>query len=245
MSDIFHSSKSCINRAKYHLYDFNRQLNSFMNTNPCVSFIETDPNTAEEIHKIKLTKPLPTVLSNIAFDAAINLRCALDQCIFALSFGKGGRFAAFPFASDASHFEDAVKGRCKHLPVEIANLIRTFKAYKGGNDLLFALNELANTSKHAIICPVGLTNSNITYEGMSNISITFPFWDRTKNEMELFRMPKGNTTEININFSLTVEIGDIEFVEGKPAVAVLDQLIRVVEGIVMAIEAEAKRLGLC
>jgi len=37
---------------------------------------------------------------------------------------------------------------------------------------------------------------------------------------------------------------DIEFVDRQPADAVLNAFVRIVEGIVMAIEAEANRIGL-
>jgi hypothetical protein len=249
MSDIFKSSKSCIARAKHHIQDLKRQTFDFFRTNPYTIISEIDADNAEEVIKFKFTEPLPEFLFNIAADAANNLRFALDQAIYALSFGKGGRFAYFPFASDAVNFENGVKGKCKHLHPEIANLVRGFKAYKGGNNLLWTLHELCNTNKHALIRPIVLNNASYGIRGGSKLPSAFILrgnvgWDREKNEMELYRQPIGATSEMDFEFSFFIAISDVEFIGGQEAIAVLDELARIVESIVMALEAEAKRLGL-
>jgi len=249
MSDIFYSSKSCIERAKHHFIDFERQTSGFLATRPYISVIEIDPNTAEEIHKIKLTESVPAVLSNIAFDATINLRSALDQATFAVAKAFCGQttFIYYPFSVNVTEFENRIKGSSPKLPKEILDIMSKFKSYKGGDSPLWALNQLANTGKHAIISPVGLTTSEISYtDGVfTNMGLTLPFWDRTKNEMIFLRVPKGATAKVNFGFALSIEIDGVEFVGGKPAVVVLYDLICKVERIVMTIEAEARRIGLC
>jgi len=246
MSDIFHSSKYVIERAKHHITDFERQVKEFIEINPYSVIAEIDPDTSYEVHKIKLVKPMPVHLPGIAFDTVNNLRSALDQAVFALNFGKGGRFAAFPFASDATHFESAVKGRCKNLPKEIVDLIRTFQPYKGGNDLLWALNEVCNTDKHAIICPVAFASTSISINGTIGSGFLMPAraWDRAKNEMELFRQHQGGVTDADFKITYFIAMQDVEFIHGKPANTVLRAFMRVVEGIVLALEAEARRLKL-
>jgi hypothetical protein len=56
----------------------------------------------------------------------------------------------------------------------------------------------------------------------------------------------GPTTEANINCLLTISvaIGKIEIVEGQPALNVLNATAGEVERVLMAIEAEARRVGL-
>jgi hypothetical protein len=244
MSVSFDSSKYCISRAKHHLTDLEGQIDQFFSTNPYTHVVDYDPNTRENVHKIKLTKPMPVSLSGIMFDGVNNLRSALDQAIFALGRGE---FRAFPFADNSINFEKAVKGRCKDLPDEIADLVRTFKAYKGGNDLLWALNQLCNSNKHAIITPVAIARGDTTLsiiEFRGPGSLSRPVWDRAKNEMEIARLEHGGTFHMNLQVDGFIAIRDVEIVDGEPAPALLNEFIRIVEGIVMAIEAEARRIGL-
>jgi hypothetical protein len=250
MSDPFHSSKYCIARARQHVSDLKRQVVEFIKTEPYTFVMEVDPSTCEEVHKLKLTKPMPVALPGIAFDAANNLRSSLDQAIHSvilLATGKEIRNAFFPIARTESEFENTVKGRLKELPKEILDLIRALKPYEGGNIPLLALNALSNTNKHAFITPVAIASGKeMHFKGTvrGNTLINVPVWDRAKNEMELIRQPVGSAYEVDIKFTYFVAMCDVEFVDGAPIDAVFKKLVGVVEGIIMAIEAEARRLGL-
>ena len=250
MSDPFYSSKYSITRAKHHISDFERQIVEFDNTNPYIFIIDTDADTSEQIHKVKLVKPMPDALPAIASDTVHNLRSALDQTIYALKLISGNtanESTLFPFADNAANFQNTVKGRCKQLPKEIVALICAFQPYKGGNNLLWALNKLSNTNKHAIVRPVILTTGNINITGgviTGGLIFNSRVWDRTKNEIEVFRQPKGGTLSSNVNVTVHIAMCDVEFVDGKPAIAVLNALVRIVESIVLALEAESRRIGL-
>lgn len=94
-----------------------------------------------------------------------------------------------------------MNGRCKHLPKKIVDLLRAFKPYKGGDNRLWALNELCNTNKHASIRPVAIASGGIEYRNITandRASVIPPVWDRAKNEMELIRLsPAVNLRQIS------------------------------------------------
>jgi hypothetical protein len=249
VSDIFHSSKYSVERAKHHVLDLERQASEFLSSHAYTHVVEIDPNTSQKVYKLKLTKPMPVALSGIAFDAVNNLRSALDQAGYAIAIAsaKKGKSAKFPFADDAAQLENVINRSCKDLPKEIVDLMRAFKPYKGGNNLLWALNKLCNTNKHAVICPVAATVGGIRYKravGSGGVSFLPPIWDRTKNEMELIHLQPGATADADIEIATFIAMRDVEFVDGQPADAILNQFVLIVERIVMAIEAEARRLGL-
>lgn len=247
MSDPLYSSKYSLARAKHHVGDFERQIAEFIKTNPYGRVVEVDPNTAEEVYKIKLTKPLPVALDGIAVDAINNLRSALDQTVYALKTSKKGMYAYFPIRNTEPEFKNAVNGICKDVPKEIVDLLTTFKPYKGGNNSLWALNKLAGTNKHGIICPVAAATGGVHFQKIivtGGFSIPAPVWDRAKNEMEFLRVMPGSEVDANIGVTTFVAFRDVEGVDGAPAVPVLNQFVSVVEGVIMAIEAEARRLGL-
>ncbi len=253
MSDPFHSSKRSVAWGHQHIQNFERQITEFFKTNPYSNVCEYDPKSNGKAYKIKLTKPMPVALENIAADAVNNLRSALDQACYALQpAGEKGRYATFPFSSDAAQFETAVKGRCKALPKEIVDLIRGFKPYKGGDDLLWALNEVCNTNKHGILAPVAACTSVVRFKKIdfvpsgvgAGFALQLPVWDRAKNEMVLFLSDKRSTVEADVDFSAHIVFCDIEIVDGQPAEAVLKDFFNIANRIVMTIEAEAKRIGL-
>ena len=131
-------------------------------------------------------------------------------------------------------------------------MFRSFNPYKGGNDLVWALNRLCNTSKHRLLTPVGIASGGISVKHMtlssgptgSGVAIPAPVWDGEKNEMVFARVGVGSKLDYNLNFRFFVAFGDVEPVRGEPAVPILSTTATEIERIVLAIEAETRRLGL-
>jgi hypothetical protein len=247
MSDPFYSSKDNIRFAKNHISNFERQCDVFFDSHPYGVVVERNYDGSRELHTLKLLKELPVDLPGIASDATTNLRASLDKALNAVASLTSVKPTYFPFASNASEFESALKGRCKDLPDEISNLVRTFKPYKGGNDLLWAFNKLSGANKHDVIRPIGAVTRNIAVS-IAKVSrgpsfgFNWPVWDRAKNEMVLGSIPVGY--KVDFQFAFNIAICNIEFLDGKQAISVLNDCAGIVESIVMAIEAEAKRIGL-
>ncbi len=249
-SDPFYSSKRCIGRAKTHIRDLDRKIGFFLQQEPCAVVVETDADGVDQLHKLKLTKSLPDVMEDIASDAIAQLRASLDQATYA-TVAAGGKPDAkntyFPIADDVSKLENVIKGWCKDIPKEIVDVMRTFKPYKGGNNLLWALNRICNINKHKLLVPIGFAVGAVRYRNMTisgPASIPSPRWDRSKNEMIFARIgPKGQI-QYKVDFSVNVAFDEIEIVGGQPAVPILKQMASMVDGIIGTIEAEALRIGL-
>jgi len=73
-------------------------------------------------------------------------------------------------------------------------------------------------------------------------------WDSAKNEMVLISFGPFVTPNAqwhyDFDFFPFIAINEIPVVEGKPVLGVLHDLCRKVESILMAVEAESKRLGI-
>lgn len=251
MDDPFYSSKYHIRRAKKHADSFKALLQGFAELRPYRRVVEYDAETGEDVYKVKLTQPVPEDLSGIAFDTANNLRSALDNAVFTLTKSQVGEYVGFPIRKDSVSFENGLKRYCTKngrdvVPPELQNLIRTFKPYKGGNHLLWAMDVLCNTNKHAVVCPAmtRLTWANLNMVSSSEgvIKLYMPFWDHAKEEMIYDRSPHGTENKTQFHVAPFIAIGDIPFLSSKPAIAVLYEFIREVEGIVVALEAECARI---
>jgi hypothetical protein len=166
MADPFESSRLKIARAKQHVKDLETGIQSFIGSEPYECVSEADPNDADRFHhKINLVKPLPKGLAVFAGEASNCLREALDNSGYALAAATGkpdSRSCAFPFSGSSADFERSARGRCKDLRDGIFALLRRFKPYKGGNDLLWALNGICNVNKHRMLVPVVIRLERMT-----------------------------------------------------------------------------------
>ncbi len=112
--------------------------------------IEKDVDGIHDLHKIRFDRRLPADLPNILFDASNNLRPVLDQAGYAAAVASGNtrlRAIKFPFGRTEEFWRKNLKEHCQELPTEIQIFFASFKSYKEGNIILWALNELCNAGK--------------------------------------------------------------------------------------------------
>lgn len=252
MADSFHSSKYSVDHAKRHIRNLETEASIFFGTRPYAVVVETNANGTEDAHKIKLVKPMPVSLPGIAFDALNSLRSSLDQAGYAIAIAcsKSGKKAHFPFGDRADEVESRRKSSSKDLPKEIFDLMAAFKPYKGGNDLLWALNKLCNSHKHEIITPVAFytghmsINNLVLSGGPASFTFSRPEWDSDKNELIFARIAHGSKLDMDAQFEPCIVFADVDTVFRQPAVPIICQMGSIVESIIMALEAEATRLGI-
>lgn len=240
-----------IARAKEHIRNLDGRVKHFFNAKPYARVTERDGESLKDVHKVKLTKTFPAGITSISAEAIEGLRSALDQAAFAtavLSGIKHSKSAYFPIASSATELDKVIKGRCKDIPPDVVSLFRSFNPYKGGNDLIWALNSACNTSKHGIVVPVGMATNGMHINHLSisgGGTIHAPMWDSSKNEIVFATTEQDTKIEYDLGFSFFVAFGEVDGIGGQPAVPVLNAIASEVDRIVLAIEMEAKRIGLC
>ena len=254
MADPFVSSKSKLVWAKDNLLpDLDKRIREFHNLDPYKKFVEPSPKKPGwEVYKIKLTLPFPESFGNITSDIVVNLRSVLDNAGYsiALATGKpGARNCAFPFAKDLANMASSI-GRSTDLPKEIQSLFCGFQPYQGGDDLLWALNELCNGNKHKFLTPLG----QVMHRGYAAVrGFGRPFsmpdphvWDSSKNEMVVVEFGPIQTPDAHWNYDFDfypfIAINEIPIVQGQPVLGILYKLCLKIESLLLAIEAECRRL---
>jgi hypothetical protein len=250
--DGFYSAKLRIERAKEHLNDLEAQINSFFGEKPYTRVVEPDPNGTHEIHKLRLTKPFPFRWRILATEIIEHLRASLDHATWATGYlstrNPDIQQVAFPFGETLSDLDNSMRRRSKNLPPEIQALLRTFQPYKGGNDLLFDLNDMCNLSKHALIAFIAnaIADGEIRGSGWAEpIDLYDPLTlDRAKNEIPYARVRRSLHFDHEIKISIYPAIEHRETTSAEPAIAVLDAMGSEVRRIVLAIEAESRKIGL-
>jgi hypothetical protein len=258
-TDLFYSSRLTLVHAQQHIQNFNVLVDDFVNGKPWSHAVDEHPQSGQHIHKIKFTRQLPQMLPCALFDIANNLRAALDQAGYAAAVAwrrkSDPKRTNFPFGDDPAGLKNNVEGRkvCEDCPPEIIALFRSFNPYKGGNDPLWALNKLCNTKKHCALVPLNINQASAFYTSdiigagwsMQTVSpnSTGLGWDPTKNEITLAITPPGVQPRITVDVAFSVAIGGIDTIGGTPARTVLANMSRIVETILLATEAECRRLA--
>jgi hypothetical protein len=254
MSDTFATSRGKLAWAKDTLFpDLRERIEGWMSLNPYAKVIEPDTKPGWEVHKIKLVTPLPPEIINLVGDVLGNLREVLDNAGYAIAVAANSPktdCTAFPFASDVSHMSSSI-GRSKDLPPQIQSLFCGFQPYRGGNDLLCALNQLCNAKKHKFgVTPMATVMWRRSAFARGNgrpFEMPNPHvWDSAKDDMVVLKLGPitvpNATWDYDFDFRPFVAIHEIEVINGQPVLGVLHALCGTVESILMAIEAECRRL---
>lgn len=255
MTDVFSSPKGMLGRANRQIEQLDTEINVFMKEKKRSFVVEKDVETGELVHKIKFTAMLSEDLPHIVFEAANNIRSTLDQMGFAIAVAHTGDAAPksckFPLGPTEADMRNNAKGGCKDLPPEITALFVSFKPYKGGNNILWSLNELANTPKHKLLFPVGVMGlgHNVSYftGGGPGQTLKFdlPRFKREKNEIEFLRTSENAKVNYNLNLAFTVALDDVdEMIAGQHPVHVLSVMAREVAEVLNRTETACRRIGL-
>jgi hypothetical protein len=247
--DPFENLRLLLARAREHIDDLNAKGSAFAETKPYAIVTELESETGEYVYKVRCTAAAPPSFVMVAADALNNLKSTLDQtvCASALMLRPGGSLGGicFPFGDTEDHFHAAERIGCKKIAPEIKSIIRGFKPYKGGNDPLWVMNSLSKANRHRMLQLVVLAAANaigVNYMVLKGpAKIMSPIWDTSKHEMIFARTSEPNL-QYDLQFVFHIVFGDVDVVRNQPAVPILRDFAQIVEGVLVAIEAETRRI---
>ena len=155
---MFEGARQRINRANQHIHDLKALLESYCKRDFCRIGVDTDSKQGVCVVKLERTRELPGEIPLILADAIHNLRTALDflACDIVRSGGKQPtRYTRFVFDSSREKLIATLEpGTLKAARPDLVDVIvDTIKPYKGGDDSLFALNDLDLDERHRLIVP--------------------------------------------------------------------------------------------
>lgn len=252
MSDLFADSKIRLAQAKRHILTLKKQIRAFLEKYAKKTYvIETDPSDPNcYLHKIIITERPSQEIVAFTTDIIDNLRAVLDiawhNLVVTAGFVSPQIEGKFPFADNVTKFNSLLNRGFKNFPQEIVTLAMGFKPYKGGDDLLWALNRICAANKHRLLTTqyVGFykINGGITKWGPGEVPENMQ-WDHTKNEIIFFRTHGEIWTDCNIHVTFVISFDkSIDIVGEKPVSTILNALADKVESILKALEGEARRL---
>jgi hypothetical protein len=257
MPDLFHSPRLTLARAQHHIRDFNQIVQEFVNSKPCVYFVDKQTQPGQDLHKVQFTSDPPDMLPCVLFDATNNLRAVLDQAGYASAVSANSpslKAVKFPFGPTLQDWRNNVTGDCKDLPLEIRAIFEAAKSYKGGNNTLWAVNEVANAKKHQALRPVVVSTPSAFFKaqsigpgGLDEVTSPGGFgigWKPEKREITLWSAPAATRTDLDLNLTFSIVIDGVDVIAGQQAAIFLNSAYDEVGRVLLETEAECRRLGL-
>jgi hypothetical protein len=148
-----------IERAKKHLAELKTEVGVFLATSPFEVGKRHDPQTREISYYVSRAADVPASISAITADMLQNLRRALDHlaCDLVITAGKyPTRNTGFPIFGSLGIYNAQAGEKTRGMRQDAVDAIAAIKPYKGGNDVLWHLQELANIDKHRLLKIEGL-----------------------------------------------------------------------------------------
>lgn len=252
MGENLNSAKEMLADASSLIIELEKDISKFFMSKPYKTIVEHNSKTRADTHKIKLTQEIPGQFRSKARHIASDIRSSLDHVGFAAALAQGKanpRKTYFPFAKADTEESNVRKGNCKDIPQEIFDVFWGFRPFIGGDDVLWALNEIANCNKHRSVVPVGHglggqhMMKNFKCDGLCHEMAFPPRWDAANNEAILCIVDSSANTTYDIRLSFDICFGDISVVKGYPVVNTLRYLHKKANEIILASEVKGKQLG--
>ena len=156
----------------------------------------------------------------------------------------------FPFCKSAADFKSRIRSCCKGFPEAIMRLFDSFEPYGRDDNLLFAINELCNASKHRLIVPVNsFVGVNLPYieaiGGTKPIRIMEGFHETDgENEITYAITERGLKWKHHAQFSFGIAFGKVGAIEGREVRTEVPGMVRAVAKVIDDTEAETRKIGL-
>jgi hypothetical protein len=240
-----------IERAKEHLADLDREINSFTASNPYRFVIHDDPDGTRHII-LDSHEPIPMRWSAIVGDIIHNARSALDVlATHAASIETHSiENRKFPIFRDKADFEKrAFKNWGQNCPRTI-RFIKLLGPYERGYDLghhshtLALLNRLSVRDKHTLIIPVGTAAGYAVIAPKAGFGE--PFKLRPPDEALLKdgeivmtvspRDPNFAGKDFEIKLTVQIRLSGVERLPAVGASSVLHHIVKIVDRIITIAE---------
>ncbi len=253
----FTSAHSKLARARKHLDDLRAAIVAFLATQPYEVMREEEISSGDLVYKLRTCHEVPGDLSLIIGDVLHNLRSALDHLawrLVELNNKTPNRNTQFVICANQTAFQNRVaQGALREMSQTARTFIENLHPYRGGDDILWQLNELENIDKHRLLLVTGNAFNSLglawkfTAPGKPDTSITLPLDMRPTDRSfplhqgaEVLRVNKAARQSHDLSFPIqlqepnfTFDIGfaDGAVMTGEPVEEKLEEMYTRVEQI--------------
>jgi hypothetical protein len=246
----FDSSNVLFGRARKHFTEYHKWEDAFRGKYRDSGFFENDPDTGDILLKAPRIEDPPIVGSGIVFDCINCLRSSLDHAVFAASIILGGnpnpKSTKFPFGIDADAAASDLPRKRAEMPECIRPHLLSYKPYKGGDNLLWGMNELRNGKIHQtlqamVTLPFGALDGKL-----ESVHVVHGLRDGatgSDDKVTLMRIRAGAKMDVKPRILAAVAFSQSGPFPGEGTDDLLEDMLDMISGILRGIEAETWRLA--
>ena len=245
-----------IDRAKKHVADLRADIEAFHRRQPYQIVMADEPESGDQVYRVKIREPIPPKWSGILGDIFHNLRSALDQVACQLVIANNSeieRSTEFPIIGTPGNFEIVLGRKLNGASAKAKSLVRRLKPYKGGREPFWVIHAMDVLDKHRGIIPAGAAHRNIIITmrmpipnsnnvirssfGLTPADRAYPLKDGT----EVFRVKAGGRVSFGEfhdapQFTFEAAFGEGQVVEGQPIFPTVEQLVQFTERVIEIFE---------
>lgn len=245
------SARYCLVHARRHAVQIAHGFSRYIESRPYRVEERRDSSEILSVYLKRTRNPSLSLAATVG-DAFEQLRKALDHTAYAIakSAMPSGKLrqCAFPFGRTEDGARSQLKRNSREIPPEYFETMLAFKPYReDGDPLLWSLNEICNTNKHAMLTTVtsdlgGVAFSNLI---MSGTGAFLGPWDEEKGEMLIASLePSARVSADSLEIKICPVFATVGDVSGQQVERVFQDLVVKVEEILDRLEEQAAEAGL-
>ena len=185
------------------------KLQSFVDSKPYRFWSEPDLKRGGTLYKLKMIKKVPTEIAVPISNCLHQTRSSLDHLAVALAVRnkvENTRYVMFPINKSKVTFMENGIEKIKKLSAVDIEKIKSLKPYKGGDNLLYALNELNNVDKHnQPLLLNGYTASVSIANGFGSIETKQDAWGHLDKERTLLWIGEGGHYDFRCSVGISFQ----------------------------------------
>ena len=210
--DVLGDAELRLEWSERHIQAYEREIQSF-HARESYSIVRGVDPVNPNIVRVTDPPAIPAQLNLIASDAVHSMRVSLDYiaCCLALLNNRSMSSVSFPIASSLDDFNDSAPSKIKKLSAAGKQFIADNKPYKGGNDNLWAINEINKTDKH---------------RNLVLLDEAPPMWYFTQRVDDAKRDPVTEAPRYDYRLTLVPGFADLVGFEAQSALTLLKEFLR-------------------
>jgi hypothetical protein len=237
-----------IERANANILDVKAEIERFFSRPPAHYrvFREMNADGTRESLKIEIIREPSGQIATAIGDVVTNLRSALDYVACELAIQNSVNDLSgveFPFAETPEKFMlPRTQQKIQKLSADAIDLIRSQQPYKGGNDLLWAMNAVRrpNIHRHLVAAAIAINRTaghmKITPGIGAHTIEQAVAWNPSDRQVTVITFTPGAKLDYNLQIEFDITIRDIEPIENQSVLAVLQQFSGITAGILDTFE---------
>ena len=206
------SVRAKLKHAKQHIQNAERECQAFFESGPYLISRQHHPQQKDwVVYGLTATRPIPNPIALTTGDALSNLRSVLDYLAWELVTVNGQkptRQTSFPIYDSASNYQKDSHRRMRGMSDIAIRTIDSCTPWKGGNDVLWKLNELNNIHKHRVLITVGAFMEGVSSSVAHFISPTNNAWRVLKSGDLLTMIPAEFDVDGHLEFAFQVAFNE-------------------------------------